>query len=497
MTTAFPPPCDEAATPGEAATAGDRGSPARAAGPPPGDAKTGTLVATVLGSSLAFIVGAIINVALPAIQAGFGADAAGAQWVVNAYLLPLGALVLIGGALGDHYGRKRMFLAGLVVFGAGCAACALAPGLGWLLAARVVQGLGAALLTPNSLSIIAAGFSGEARGKAVGTWAAAGAMASAGAPLLGGWIVDAASWRWAFVVVLPVALLAFVVGLRAIAESRERREDAAPLDWAGAALATAALAGLVWAMIAAPVRGFGDPVVVAAAVLGVLLGFFFLRLERQKGDAAMMPLALFATSSFVGITALTFLLYAALGGLIVLLPYMLITAFGFSAGLAGAAMLPFPLVLGLMSRFTGGLAPRIGLRTVLTAGPIAVAFGFGLLSRMPAAPMNYWADVLPGLLMLALGMAISVAPLTTAVMNSVSDDHVGVASGVNNATARIAGLVATALLGPVLIDAGVDGASLVSGFGVAALVGGGLALASAAASWTLIAPDLTDRSARR
>ena len=495
MTTAFPPPCDEASTPGEAATAGDRGSPARAAGPPPGDADTGTLVATVLGSSLAFIVGAIINVALPSIQADFGAGAGGAQWIVNAYLLPLGALVLLGGALGDHYGRKRMFLAGLAVFSAGCVACALAPGLAWLLAARVVQGLGAALLTPNSLSIIAAGFSGEARGKAVGTWAAAGAMAGAGAPLLGGWIVDAASWRWAFVVVLPVALLAFVVGLRAIAESREHRDAAAPLDWAGAALATAALAALVWAMIAAPTRGFADPAVIAVAVLGVLLAATFLHLERRKGSDAMMPLVLFATSNFVGISLLTFWLYAALGGLIVLLPYMLITAFGFSASLAGAAILPFPLVLGVLSRLTGGLATRIGLRVALTAGPVAVAAGFGLLSRVPAAQMSYWTDILPGLLVMALGMAMSVAPLTTAVMNSVSDDHVGVASGVNNATARIAGLVATALLGPVLIDAGPDGATLVAGFGVAALVGAGLALASAAASWTLIAPQQAGRDA--
>ena len=479
MSTAIPPPCDE--------TAGARHVEA------PDTGKTGVLVATVLGSSLAFVVGAIINVALPSMQTSLGIDAAGAQWIVNAYLLPLGALVLIGGALGDHYGRKRMFLAGLALFSLGCAACALAPGYGFLLAARVVQGLGAALLAPNSLSIIAASFSGEARGKAVGTWAAAGAMAGAAAPLLGGWIVDAASWRWAFVVVLPVAVAAFAIGAKVIEESREQQGDAAPLDWPGAALATAALAGLVWAMIAAPARGVADLAVAAAAGLGAALVFFFLRLERRKGDDAMMPLALFATSSFVGITALTFMLYAALGGLIVLLPYMLINAFGFSASAAGAAILPFPLVLGVLSRLAGGLATRIGLRKVLTAGPIAVAVGFALLSQVPGEPMSYWRDIFPGLFVMALGMAVSVAPLTTAVMNSVSDDHVGVASGVNNATARIAGLVATALLGPVLLGAGAGAGSLVSGFGAAAWVGSALALASAVASWTLIEPDLVTR----
>ena len=481
MSTAIPSPCDE--------TVGARHAEA------PADGKTGVLVATVLGSSLAFVVGAIINVALPSMQDSLGIDAAGAQWIVNAYLLPLGALVLIGGALGDHYGRKRMFLAGLALFSIGCVACALAPGYGFLLAARVSQGLGAALLAPNSLSIIAASFSGEARGKAVGTWAAAGAMAGAAAPLLGGWIVDVASWRWAFVVVVPIAVVAFAIGAKAIDESRKQHGDAAPLDWSGAALATAALAGLVWAMIAAPLRSVVDPAVAAAAVLGAALVFFFLRLERRKGDGAMMPLALFATSSFVGITALTFLLYAALGGLIVLLPYMLINAFGFSASAAGAAILPFPLVLGVLSRLAGGLATRIGLRNVLTVGPVAVAIGFALLSRVPAESMSYWHDIFPGLFVMALGMAVSVAPLTTAVMNSVSDDHVGVASGVNNATARIAGLVATALLGPVLLGAGAGGASLVSGFAVAAWVGSALALASAVASWTLIEPDLVTREA--
>lgn len=478
MATAITPPCDEIRD-----DAPQRSRP---------EAGRGVLVATVLGSSLAFIVGAIINVALPAIQAGFGVGAAGAQWVVNAYLLPLGAFVLLGGALGDHYGRKRMFLGGLAIFSLGCLGSALAPRFDLLMLARVVQGLGSALLMPNSLSIIAAAFTGEARGKAVGTWAAAGAIAGAGAPLMGGFIVDAAGWRWSFVIVVPLALATLVIGARAITESRAAQSERAPLDWSGSGLATLALTALVWAMIASPLRGLGDPMVLVAIAAGLALGAGFLGVERRKGARAMMPLALFATASFVGISVLTFLLYAALGGLIVLLPYTLITIFGYSASAAGAAILPFPLIIGLLSRMMGGIATRIGLRVVLTAGPVAVAFGFALLSRLPVEEMSYWSDVLPGLSVMALGMAISVAPLTTAVMNSVTDDHVGVASGVNNAIARIAGLVATALLGPVLIDAGSAGSTLIAGFGTAALVGAALALASAAAAWMLIAPDLPE-----
>lgn len=245
-------------------------------------------------------------------------------------------------------------------------------------------------------------------------------------------------------------------------------------------------------MIAAPSRGpFAVPVVLAGLV-GVVCVVAFVRVERTKGDRAMMPLSLFATSSFIGITLLTLMLYAALGGLIVLLPYMLISTFGYSASAAGAAILPFPLVIGTLSRLSGGLATRIGLRIVLTVGPAAVAIGFLILSRIPAEGMSYWAHVFPGLVVMAGGMAISVAPLTTAVMNSVSDDHVGTASGVNNATSRVAGLIATALLGPVLVEAGAGNGEMVAGFGIACLVGAALALASAAASWTLIAPDLVE-----
>jgi EmrB/QacA subfamily drug resistance transporter len=472
LTTALPPPCDESIATTSAAQ--------------PCVNKEGTLAATILGSSLAFVVGSIINVALPAMQASFSTDATGAQWIVNAYLLPLGALALTGGALGDHYGRKRIFLIGLVVFTLACLACAVAPTLGFLLVARAVQGIGAALLAPNSLAILAAGFSGEARGKAVGTWAAAGAMASAIAPVLGGVLVDMANWRWAFIVVVPPAAAAFLIGRAAITETREKQAKAAPLDWSGAALATGALSAITWALIAFPARGATAPPVLLAFITGSVLVFVFLAMEYRKGDRAMLPLVLFSTTSFTGISLLTLFLYTALGGLLVLLPYTLIEAFGFSATQAGAAILPFPLVMAVLSRYTGGVAGRVSARVLLTIGPLVVAAGFALLARVAVLDFSYWSDMLPALLIMAVGMAASVAPLTTAVMNSVPDAYTGVAAGINNAIARSAGLIATALLGLVLINAKSVPESLVVGFADASLVGAGLAAASAIAAALLI-----------
>ena len=492
MATATLPPCDETSRPDASQTAG--GTAAPTAEPLH---ETGTIVATVLGSSLAFVVGSIINVALPSMQRDLGTDAAGAQWIVNAYLLPLGALVLIGGALGDHYGRKRLFQTGLIVFTIGCLGCALSPSLPALLAARAVQGVGAALLAPNSLAIIAASFTGERRGRAVGTWAAAGAIAGAVAPVLGGWIVDAANWHWAFLVVVPPAAAAYLVARRSVAESVEDPDDAAPLDWTGAATITLALATLVWALIALPGRGIGDAGVLGALAAGTALAAAFGRVEHARGERAMMPLALFATPAFTGISLLTLLLYAALGGLLVLLPYMLIESFGFGATEAGAALLPMPLIIGTLSRAAGGLAGRIGTRPMLVAGPLVVAAGFALLSGVPSEGFDYWTDILPGLVTLSLGMATSVAPLTTAVMDSVPDDKVGVASGVNNAISRVAGLVATALLGFVLVGRTGEGAAteLVAGFGDAALIGAALAAASAGATFLLVR-DVPDGARR-
>lgn len=472
MATALLPPCDEVA--GRAETSGTCPS------------ETGTLIATVLGSSLAFMVGSIINVALPAMRDSFGTDAAGVQWIVNAYLLPLSALVLVGGALGDHYGRKRFFMIGLAVFTLATLGCALAPNLEVLLAVRLVQGIGAALLAPNSLAIIADGFSGEKRGKAVGTWAAAGAIAGAAAPLIGGLIVDQFDWRWAFAIVIPPAAAAWIVGQRGIRESIENADERAPLDLSGAVLATLALAALVFALISAPQRGWTDGQVLATFGVGVALTAGFLMVEHRKGRGAMMPLGIFGSGSFSGISILTLMLYAALGGLMVLLPYMLIGSFDYSATAAGAALLPFPLIMGTLSRSMGGLATRIGIRVTLTIGPLLVAGGFALFAMLSGPDMTYWTGILPGLVVMALGMALSVAPLTTAVMNSVDNAYVGVASGVNNAISRTAGLIATALLGFVLIGTRTGEADLIGGFGAAAWFGAALALGSAIASFALI-----------
>jgi len=442
----------------------------------------GTLIATVAGSSLAFVVGSIVNVALPSMQMEFGTDAAGAQWIVNAYLLPLGALVLIGGALGDHFGRRRVFLSGLALFGIACLACTLAPSLAALFAARAVLGVGAALVAPNSLSIIADGFSGAQRAKAVGTWAAAGAIAGAVAPVAGGWIVDQASWRWAFGAVAPFVAVTYFLAWRAVRESKAGGSDRAPLDWTGACLAALALFGMIWALIELPPPGaLTAPVIVGIGGIGALAAFVLV--ERAKGQRAMTPPDLFLSSSFTGISLLTFFLYASLGGLLVVLPYVLIEAFGYGATAAGAALLPFPLVMGLLSRWLGGsVAERVGTRAMLTAGPLAVAAGFLLLSRMPASDPSYWRDIMPGLIVLALGMAASVAPLTSAVLASAGSERTGVASGVNNAISRIAGLVATALLGPVLSS----GTAIVASFEIASLVGAALAAAGAVAAFLLI-----------
>jgi len=472
MSTAILPPCDE--------TAGVAGVPTSCTN------KRGTLIATILGSSLAFVVGSIVNVALPSMQATFETDAAGAQWIVNAYLLPVGAFVLMGGALGDHYGRKKIFLGGLILFTAATLACALAPALSLLFAARALQGLGAALLAPNSLAIIADGFSDDERGRAVGAWAAAGAMAAAVAPVLGGWLVDLASWRWAFAIVLPPAIGAFFIGLRSIEESRNKSKDMPPLDWTGAASATLGLGALIWSFTAFPQQGITATPVVTSFSVGVFLSLVFLWIEAQKKEKAMMPLSLFRNPSFSGISLLTLFLYAALGGLLVLLPYMLIEAFAFSATAAGAALLPFPLIMAALSRRAGSLAETIGVKPLLIVGPIGVAAGFLLFSRLNNDAFNYWRDVFPALTVMAFGMAASVTPLTTAVMNTVEPSRVGVASGVNNAISRTAGLIATAFLGLVLISVGGNLDELVNGFRNAALVGAALAGASALTALLMI-----------
>ena len=435
------------------------------------------LATTVLASSLAFIDGSIVNVGLPAIGKSFGADGESLAWVVNGYLLPLSALLLTGGAAGDRFGRRRMLLLGIALFAAASALCAMAPTLGWLIASRVLQGAAAAMLMPNSLAILGASFTGEARGRAIGTWAAFGAAAGAIGPLLGGWLIDLAGWRSMFLVNLPIAAAAFWLGMRYVRDQADEKRPT--LDLVGAALATAGLASLTWGLTVASARGGLSASSTASVAAGAALLIVFVWTQRQRGDQAMMPLALFASSRFIGLTVFTFLLYGALGGLLVLLPYVLIKAHGYSATAAGAALLPLPLVIALTAPTMGRLAEKHGAGLLLTLGSLVVAAGFLLAMRIGAA-YAYWTSTLPAMLLISLGMAGAVAPLTTAVLSSIEPRHTGVASGLNSAVARTGGLLATALLGRVLAS---TGAALEALFHQAMLIGAGMAIAASVSAW--------------
>lgn len=429
-----------------------------------------TITATMLASSLAFIDGSVTNVALPSIASDLHGSASDLQWVINAYLLPLSALLLIGGAAGDHFGRRRILIAGIILFGLASIGCALAPSLPILLIARAAQGVGAAMLMPNSLGILGASFGGEARGRAVGTWASAGAIAGAVGPPFGGWLVDAFGWRSIFYVNIPISLAAILIARAYVEESAEGKQ---PLDWLGAALATSALGALTWALTLWSSHQSPTGTVWAGLIAGGVLLVGFVLIERRKREAAMMPLALFASRPFVGLTVLTFLLYAALGGLILLLPYLLIVAGGYSPLHAGLALLPFAIVIGTASRPMGRLAERIGPRWPLTIGPVVTGVGFLLL--MHADPQAFSTSMLPGIAVIALGMAGAVAPLTTAVLSSVDEEHTGTASGFNSAIARTGGLIATALSGAVIAR---SGAQLIAAFQTAAIVAAVLAIAA-------------------
>jgi EmrB/QacA subfamily drug resistance transporter len=432
------------------------------------------LATTILASSLAFVDGSVVNVGLSALGATFKAGPGDLQWVINAYLLPLSALLLLGGAAGDRYGHARTMVLGITLFGAASIGCALAGNLVWLLASRGLQGVGAALLMPNSLAILGAHFSGEARGRAIGIWASVGATMAALGPVLGGWLIDTIGWRSIFLINLPLATGAIVLASAFVHDAR-REDKAQPLDLSGGLLATAALGVLTWGFTigSGPAGWTSSALVLVCAGSALALGF--LAVEKSKNEVAMMPLALFGSASFVGITVLTLLLYGALGALLVLLPYVLIHAGGYSGAQAGAALVPFAVVLALASPLMGAVAGRLGPRAPLTIGPLVVATGFLLILRIgPGA--DYWTSAFPAILVIAIGMAGAVAPLTTAVFASVDSRHTGSASGLNSAVARTGGMVATALLGGVL---GAVGPGLVSGFHSAALV---CALASVAAS---------------
>lgn len=444
-----------------------------------------TLAATILASTLAFVDGSVLNVALPALAASFDASPAEIQWTINAYMLPLSALLLFGGAAGDRFGRRRLLLLGIILFTLASLACALAPSLEVLLAGRAVQGIGAALLMPNSLAILGATFAGEHRGRAIGTWAAVAAMAAAIGPPLGGWMIDAIGWRSIFLLNPPIALAAIVLALRYVEESRG--DPGVRLDWLGAGLATAALGTLTWGLTLWSSHRMFGPLSAAATAAGALLLLLFVLVEHRRGDRAMMPLGLFGSSNFIGLSLLTLFLYGALGGLFVLLPFVLIRS-GYSAMEAGLALLPFPLIIALGSRFMGRLAERIGPKAPLTIGSLVAAAGYLLLIRIDTE-VDYFSTVFPAIVVLSFGMAGAVAPLTTAVLGSVDARYTGTASGFNSAVSRTGGMIATALVGAVIAS---HGAALLSSFRFAAGIGAGLALAAAASALLLLRASARD-----
>lgn len=407
------------------------------------------LTAVILGSSLAFIDSTVVNVALPALQANFHASVVDVQWVVEGYALFLAALILVGGSLGDLFGRRRVFMTGVALFAVSSLFCGLSGSIHELILERCIQGVGAALLVPGSLSIISSSFDEKHRGTAIGTWSAATAITTAIGPVLGGWLIQHASWRWAFFINLPIAIAVILISWWQVPETRS--PDGATLDWKGASFVTLGLAGVVYGLIEAPRFGWGSGSVIATLVLGVLALVAFLVAE-QREKSPMVPLALFRSRMFAGANLLTLFLYAAVGAFFFLFPLNLIQVQHYSTTAAGAAALPMILLLFFLSRWSGGLVARFGARLPLIAGPLTVAVGF-VMCTIPFIGASYWRSFFVPFLVLGFGMAVSVAPLTTVVMNALPPDRAGVASGVNNAVSRIAGLLAVAVLGIVALHA--------------------------------------------
>ncbi|WP_246450536.1 MFS transporter [Sphingomonas rhizophila] len=432
---------------------------------------------SIAASSLSFIDGSVLNVALPAIRDATQASAAEVGWVVNAYNLPLAALILLGGALGDHYGRRLWLVIGTSLFGAASLLCALTSDPTALLAGRALQGIGAALLLPNSLALLNGAYSGEARGRAVGIWAAAGAIAAAIAPLIGGWLVDHAGWPSIFYINVPIVALAVMVALTRVAESSERSK--ARLDFSGAALATLGLGAATYGLtLWSSDRAFSVTAGVALAI-GAALMVAFVLVEKRLGDRAMIPLDLFANRCFSSLNLTTFLLYGAFGGVMLLVPYVLIEGGGYSPIQGGLALLPLSILIGLGSPIMGKLAERIGPRLPLTIGPGIVAAGMILAIRI-GQDQSFWSHVFPAVTLMALGMAILVAPLTASVLGSVEEQQTGMASGFNSALSRTGGLIAVALLGAVLAD---SGQAIFGPFRVALIVMAVVAALGGIAAW--------------
>jgi len=444
------------------------------------------LLATVLGSGIAFLDATVVNVALPTIGEELDAGISGLQWVVNAYTLTLSGFLLLGGSLGDHYGRRRVFVVGVIWFAVASLLCGVAPSAEALVAARALQGIGGALLTPGSLAIIEASFRAEDRGPAIGAWSGLGGVTAAVGPFLGGWLVQAASWRWIFLINLPLAVLVVWVARRHVPESRDPSVGRG-LDYSGAALAAVGLAGVVYALTDGPGLGWTSPRILLAGVVGVAALAVFALWERRSRHP-MLPLDIFASRQFTAANLVTFVVYGALGGSLFLMPIQLQRVVGFSPLAAGVALIPVTLVMLLLSARAGRLSARIGPRVPMTLGPLLVAAGFVLYTRIgPGA--SYLAEILPGMLVFAFGLTLTVAPLTATVLAAASAEHAGMASAVNNTVARAAGLLAVAIL-PVA--AGISGAGALDpdrfddGFRMAVLLAAALCAAGGLISWFAI-----------
>jgi EmrB/QacA subfamily drug resistance transporter len=393
---------------------------------------------------MAFLDSTVVNVALPAVQADLEIAARGAQWVYGAYALVLAALLLIGGTLGDRYGRRRVFVLGAAIFAAASAWCALAPGPGQLVAARAVQGAGGALLVPASLAIVGASFEGKLRAKAIGAWGALSGTAMAVGPVLGGWLVEEVSWRVAFLISPAMAVAAITIALGLVPETRD--PEVHRLDLAGAVLATTGLTGLVYGLIESSASGFGDPVVLTALILGTIALSGFVFVER-RGEDPMVPPSLFRSRAFVGANLVTLLFYVALTGSLYFLPFLMMQVHGYSAFVAGTVFLPFVAMALLLGRLSGRICVRFGAKAPLVVASLAAAVGFLLFALPGAEHGSYWTSFFPAVAVQGFGMALVITPLTTVALGSVEGGHSGLASGVNNAVARVAGLLAVAVLG--------------------------------------------------
>jgi EmrB/QacA subfamily drug resistance transporter len=445
---------------------------------------------TVLGSGIAFLEATVVNVALPAIGEDLGADVAGLQWIINGYLLTLSALILLGGSLGDRYGRRRIFNLGVIWFAVASVLCAVAPNAEILIAARVVQGIGGALLTPGSLAIIEATFQLEDRPRAIGAWSALGGIAAAIGPLLGGWLIEAVSWRAIFFINLPIAAFVVLGAARHVPESRDPTITGR-LDFRGSALASIALAGLTFTVIQAPEDGFGSPMVLTALVVGLVSAVAFVFVERRSPEP-MLPLSIFDSRQFSSANVVTFVVYAAMGGVFFFLVVFLQVSLGYSPIAAGAASLPITALMLAFSPRAGALAQRIGPRLPLTLGPIGIAIGMLMMTMIDPGD-SYVGSVLPAVIVFGLGLTLVVAPITATVLAAADERHAGVASGVNNAVARTAGLAAVAALPLIVGLTGADyedPAAMTDAFHGAVLACAVLALAGGVLAWLTISNDV-------